>query len=168
MKIIYNYLFLLFYILLFLSRSPIFNIDDLNKEKYNFHLYIPKISLYKKVFFKDSKENNVNKGIYLVNNYLFSNENDTVILASHSGSSRISYFKHLDLLEINNYVYTSNNKYKNIYKIEKIYKINKNGKFKYSKNRKGIYMITCDKKNDKKQIVFYGKFIKSIKKTSFL
>lgn len=167
MKIIYNYLFLLFCILLFISKSSINNYAEKNINDYNFTLYISKINLTKDVFKKYSNSNDVNKGIYLANEYVFSNKDDTLVLASHSGNSSISYFKNLDLLQVGDYVYTKNNIYENIYRIDKTYTINKNGKFRFSKKEKGIYLITCDKKNSKKQLVFYGKMLKTIKNDLF-
>jgi len=154
------------YLLLFILNSPCEEYIT-NETDYNFILNIPKINLRKTVKYYKDKDNSVNKGIYLANNYNFSQNNDILILASHSGKSSISYFKHLDNLNINDYVITSNNKYKNIYKINEIYKINKNGKFVYDRKKKGIYLITCDKNENKKQLVFYGKRVKSIKKSTY-
>ena len=154
------------YLLLFFS----INIGDYKYPSNNnsyFELNIPSIDLYKEVYNYSDKNNDVNKGIYLVNNYDLNSLNGTLILASHSGSSSISYFKHLDKLNKNDLLYLTYNGYDYYYKINDIFKINKTGKFKYKDKNKTIYLITCDKKNKKKQIVFYGKLMKIVKKSSF-
>lgn len=168
MRIIYNYLIVFLFSFLISTNSLLYYDRPTNEDDYNFTLKIPKIDLIRDVYVKESENNNVNKGIYLANEYTFSNENNIVILASHSGNSSISYFKHLNLLHIGDYVYTQNDEYQNIYKISKIYEIKKTGKFKYSKKDKGIYLITCDKSDNAKQIVLFGKMEKYIKKSSFL
>ena len=53
------------------------------------------------------------------------------------------------------------------YKINTKYKIKKNGTFKYKDLDSGIYLITCDKKNKKKQLVFQGKLEKIEKNRDF-
>ena len=121
-----------------------------------FYINIPKINLNQKVYNFDSKNNNVDKGIMLISNYDLNNLKGSLILASHSGSSSISYFKHLHKLKSNDLVniYYKDNKY--TYKIINKYYIEKNGKFKYKDQDKKIYLITCDKNNKNKQIVYIG------------
>ena len=77
-----------------------------------------------------------------------------LILASHSGNSKISYFKNLNKLKINDdvIIYYQGNDY--IYKVKNIYEIEKTGKAIILKNneKKTLTLITC-KHNTNKQIV---------------
>ena len=77
-------------------------------------LEIPKINL-KQEFYPDNKEkNNVDKGIQIIETSKMPNQKGNLILAAHSGSSDIAYFKHLDRLNINDiaFIYYKNIKYK--------------------------------------------------------
>ena len=80
-----------------------------------------------------------------------------LILAAHSGTSAIAYFKHLDQVSINDevYVYYKDKKYN--YIIKKIYDVDKTGfvKINRDKNKQTLTLITC-KKNTNKQTVFIG------------
>ncbi|HAB66825.1 MAG TPA: sortase, partial [Firmicutes bacterium] len=55
-------------------------------------------------------------------------ENGNVILAGHSGSARISYFKKLDNLSLGDMVYIDYNSKLYSYKVVDIYDIDKTGK----------------------------------------
>ena len=106
MKIIINYFIYLFLILFVYSDVPnndsikSYNIINQENDDYNFILNIPDINLSVKVYDYDDERNNVDKGIYLVKDYDFQGKN-SLILASHSGSSSISYFKNLNQLKEN-------------------------------------------------------------------
>ena len=91
----------------------------------------------------------------------------TLILASHSGNSPISYFKNLDLLNSGDVIKIIHNSFEYYYIIIDIYKIDKNGKFQYSNENKTICLVTCDKKNKHKQVVYKGKLVKITKKSTF-
>lgn len=140
---------------------------NISKNDYYFMLNIPKIDLSKKVYNYNNKKNDVDKGIYLVKDYDLSSLEGSLILASHSGNSSISHFKNLHLLKEDDFVFIIYNDKSYVYQIDKIYKINKNGKFYYTDKDKQIFLITCDKKDKKKQLVFRGKLIKIVKKSTF-
>lgn len=169
MKILIKYIFYLFInILLCLDNSAVNSFDgNILNTKYFFILNIPTINLSEKVYYYNDDNNNVDKGIYLAKDYDFKTLNGSIILASHSGNSEISYFKNLHLLKKDDVVNIECNGSNYFYKIDKKYKINKNGKFKYNNDDRTIYLITCDKKNKKKQLVFMGKIIKVTKKSTF-
>lgn len=165
-----NYILILLYVFLYKSNNYIISYHLTNKSINNkdiyFSIYIPKINLYKDIYHYKNINNDVNKGIMLVNDYSFDNLSGSMILASHSGNSHISYFKNLYKLKINDKVYIYFNNYKYEFLIKERYFINKNGKFTYNDFDKGIYLITCDKKNKTKQIVYTGK-LKEYKKVRF-
>ena len=66
-------------------------------------LEIPKINLKRGLFDKNSSNNNVDKNIYILNETTLPDEqiNSHIILAAHSGTANISYFRNLDKLDIN-------------------------------------------------------------------
>ena len=161
-RIIYKYLIYIF-IGFYLSLNN--NYNQIVSNDYYFILNISKINLSEKVYEYNDKNNDVNKGIFLAKEYNFNSFNGSLILASHSGNSSISHFKNLDKLDKDDIVSIIIDNRVIYYKIVDIYKIQKNGKFKYSNENETIYLVTCDKKNNKKQIVFKGKIIKINKKS---
>ena len=132
---------------------------DNKTSKYSQVLEIPKIKLKKGFYNLNSEYNKVKYGIEVIKE----NEN-LLILASHSGNSKISYFKNLDKLENGDEVIVSSKGNKEYYKIVYNYEILKNGTFKILKDgiEKKIILITCKKSDKTKQIVYVGE---SIKKT---
>ena len=120
---------------------------------------IPKISLKKGFYRINSKYNNVANGIEVLKDSTFpERKNSTLILASHSGNSKVSHFKDLIYLTKNNlvYIYYKNKKY--IYKIEECDKTNKNGHIKIKQYEKGRRLILTTCKNDEldKQYTCYA------------
>ena len=142
------------------------SIDVADIKQDYFNLIIPRINLNQKVYKYNDKRNNVDKGVYLAKNYEFKKNNGSLILASHSGNSSISYFKDLNKVNIKDQIFIISNKNIYLYIITEIYKINKNGKFKYINDDKYLYLITFDKKNKKKQIVVRANLVKITKKSN--
>lgn len=131
-------------------------------EKYISVLEIPKISLKVGIYNKESKLNNVNKNIYLLDESNMPNEEKgNFILAAHSGNSSISYFKNLSNLEINDiaFVYYEGVKYK--YKLINYYEVKKTGKIAIVRNLEisTLTLITC-KRNTDKQVVYIFEIMK--------
>ena len=87
-------------------------------------------------------------------------EKGNVILAGHSGNGRISFFKNLYKLEINDYVsiFYNGSEYK--YKVVNLYEIEKTGKANIVRNveKSTLTLITC-KQNTNKQIVYICELI---------
>lgn len=129
-----------------------------NKFEFVAVLKIPKINLEKGIVGRNSKFNSIDNGIEVLK------ESDTpdvingnVILAAHSGTANISYFKNLDKLNIGDeaIIYYNGKTYN--YKIVKIYDIEKTGKasIKRDNNVSTLTLITC-RHNTNKQIVLIG------------
>lgn len=141
------------------------NTLSLSKEEitpYYAILKIPKINLTKGLVNPDSKDNNVNKNIYIAKNSLFPKDNEIshIILAAHSGYNGIAYFKDLNKLISNDDIYLYYNNKKYTYKVAFSYEIIKNGYLTY--NTRGVsdlYLITCLKNTDN-QIVYVANLIK--------
>ena len=128
------------------------------KAKYDYIavLRIPKINLEKGLFSKTSKYNSVNHGLEILKESDSPDViNGNVIIAGHSGTASISYFRNLNKLDIGDeasiiYLGKTYN-----YKLVNSYEINKNGKAKIIRNNRKSTMtlITC-KHNTDKQLVF--------------
>lgn len=128
-------------------------------------LEIPKIKLKKGLVSEESKFNDINYNIKIIRSSTMPNiSNGNLILAAHSGNSKISYFKNLDKLTDGDLVniYYSGNEY--IYKVTNIYKVTKTGAIEIirDKNKTSLTLITCDKKDHDKQIVIISE-LSSIK-----
>lgn len=121
------------------------------------YIKIPKISLEHGFTAKDSKYNNVNKNIYVHPTSSYPNEkNSNLILASHSGTSSISYFKKLYKLDTNDDIYITYEGKEYHYKVAKIYTEEKDGTVAIRRNLKKntLTLITCTK-NDKTTQTIY-------------
>ena len=119
-------------------------------------LEIPKIDLKKGIYSINSKNNNVDKNIMLLNESDMPDViNGNFILAGHSGTGWKAYFKDLKKLELGDsaYIYYKNNKYK--YNLIDKYEVEKTGKALIIKESdiSALTLITCKDKEDK-QLVF--------------
>ncbi len=142
--------------------------DDVNiinnlklNENYLAIIEIPKISLKKGLYIIDSKLNDVDKNIQILKESTMpTEENSNLILASHSGSSRKSYFKNINKLENEDLIYIYYNNIIYAYKVVDKYEIEKTGYavMKENTNKKVLTLITC-KINTNKQIVIVSELI---------
>ena len=129
-----------------------------NKIEYVAVLKIPKISLEKGIVGRNSKYNSINYGIEVLKKSDSPGViNGNVILAAHSGTANISYFRNLDKINVGDeaIIYYGGKTY--TYKFVKIYDIEKTGKaiIKRDSNTSTITLITC-RHNTNKQIVLIG------------
>lgn len=118
---------------------------------------IPTINLEHGFLDKNSKYNNVNKNIYVHPSSDYPDvKNGNLIMASHSGTSSISYFKNLYKLKENDDVYISYRNKEYHYVIKRIYKDKKDGTVAIRRNydKTTLTLITCTK-NDKKTQTIY-------------
>lgn len=129
--------------------------EKIKKDNYIAVLRINKINLIRGLVDESSNLNNIEYNVQIIKG---SNMPDIVggnlILASHSGNARISYFKNLDKLEIDDEAEVD---YKNktyTYKVVDVYDVDKNGKVEIKRNlsKTTLTLITC-KRNTEKQLV---------------
>lgn len=117
-------------------------------------LEIPKIKLIKKFYKYESKNNNINKTVKILNDEYPNKLNGNLIFASHSGNNYNAYFKDLHKINVNDFVnvYYDNIIYK--YKITNIYRINKNGYAHIIRDnsKNTLTLITCIGK--KEQLIY--------------
>ena len=170
-KVLYQLILLVFIVLLYLTPTYYRHLDNdsipnglistndpaLAKTNYIAIIEIPKISLRKEIYDINSIQNDVNKNIELLKESDMPDvKKGNFILASHSGTSKISYFKKLINLKLRDKVYIYYNNEKYTYHITNIYYVPKTGMVEIIKNndKTTLTMITCDQKDKTKQIVF--------------
>lgn len=91
-------------------------------------LYIPKINLKQGLVSQSSPLNNVDSNIEILSPSKMPNEkNSTLVLASHSGNSKVSYFDKIDELTYGDLIYIYYQKKKYTYKITTFYEEPKQG-----------------------------------------
>ena len=124
-------------------------------------LEIPSISVKRGFVESNNKYNNVNYNIQILDGSDMPNiTNGNFIIAGHSGSGRVSYFKNLDKLVTGDisYIYYGGIKY--TYKVTNIYDIEKNGTALITRDldKTTLTMITC-RHNTNKQIIVISELI---------
>lgn len=139
------------------TEEPKEEVKKIDYEPYIAVLKIPKINLERGFYDKNSSLNNVDYNIlfHTASNYP-SEEKGNVILASHSGSSSISYFKKLYLLEKGDIAYLTYKGTTYTYEIVNIYNEEKTGSINIYRNKEKntLTLITCTKDDDTKQTVY--------------
>ena len=134
------------------------------KVKYDYIavLKIPKINLEKGLVAKDSKYNNINYGVEILKESDSPDViNGNVILAAHSGTANISYFRNLDKINVGDEASIIYNGKTYNYKFVKIYDIEKTGKanIKRDNNTSTLTLVTC-RHNTNKQIILIAELQK--------
>lgn len=133
-------------------------IEDTKQEDYIAVLEIPSINLKKGLYAIDSKNNNVNKNIEIIDSSDMPDiTKGNFILAGHSGTGRIAFFDNLDKLIVDDtiIVYYKNIKY--IYQINNIESIVKDGTIEIKREFESmITLTTCNQENKNEQLVITG------------
>ena len=144
-------------------------INKINYSDNKFHyvaiIEIPKIDLKMGLVGKNSNDNNVDKNIQILDGSEFPNKiNTNLILASHSGTSKVSFFNDLYKLSIGDTIYIYYNDYKYIYKLDNIYEIKKTGAVDIirNKDKNTITLITCKNNDDNTQVIYIGYLIDKV------
>lgn len=122
---------------------------------------IPKIGLEKGLCEKESYCNNVNRNIQILKESTYPDiENGNFILAGHSGTGRVSYFRNLNKLSQDDEVsiFYQGKEYR--YKVVNIYDIEKTGIANIVRNKEKttLTLITC-RHNTNKQIIIICELI---------
>ena len=131
------------------------------KENYIAVIEIPTIKLKHGLYKKNSKNNNVNKNIEILDDSSTPDvDGGNVILAGHSGTGRVAYFKNLIDLKYKDQTYIYYDGIKYVYEVVNIYEIEKTGYASIHRNinKNTLTMITC-KPNTNKQIVIISELV---------
>lgn len=127
----------------------------IDEETYIGVLEIPKLNLKRGFYAYESEENTVEKNIELISKNCYPNENCPFILASHSGSSSIAFFKNLDQLTIEDkaVIHYLNESYE--YKLTQIIHEPKTGTISIlDTNKPQLILTTCNKKINTMQDIY--------------
>ncbi len=141
--------------------SPVKEINNKQVEKEIMTISIEKINLNRKIYSKNSKLNDIDKNVIIMEESDYPDEiNSTVILGAHSGTGDIAYFKDLDKLSKGDVITLTykNKKYK--YMVDSLSKDRKDGKIKitYCSNNKRLILYTCYP-NDKSSYLVVTSYI---------
>lgn len=134
------------------QNYPIINTVSEEKEEYKI-LEIPKIHLKQPFYDPTSSLNTVSKNIEQISTCKI-DEKCTIILAAHSGTSSIAYFKNLDQLTINDLAYIYHKEKKYTYQLKKITYQPKNGSITIPSQIYDLVLTTCNKKNQELQNIY--------------
>lgn len=138
-------------ILLVLTFTNYYKRNELNEVLWQENkIIIEKINLEQN--FKSYENSSVDEGIIFLKESNF--DNDFYILAAHSGNSKISYFKSLYKLVLNDKVMlVVSNKVKE-FTVKEIKYVNKTGRIILPVGSTNtLYLTTCDKFDKNKQII---------------
>lgn len=125
--------------------------------KYLGVLEIPKIGLKRGFYNIDSRYNNIQYNVSMVEgSNLPDVSNGNLILMAHSGWSDISFFAYLYNLRVGDYAYITYDGQKYSYQLVNIYDVPKTGKVKIVRNyeKTTLTLITCTRNDDTLQTVY--------------
>lgn len=132
--------------------------DIINEEKELMIIEIPKINLKGKIYNKNSKLNNIDKNIIIMNESNMPNEDGgIIIIGGHSGYGKYAYFKELNKLVIDDIVILNYLNKKYYYKVIDYYLDSKDGSISINNiNKKNkLFLFTCNP-NDKNNYLVYN------------
>lgn len=130
-------------------------VKEHKKIEYIAVLKIPKINLERGLVDSSSYLNNINYNVQILNNSAMPDQRyGNVMLAAHSGNARISYFRNLDKLDIDDEVIIIYKGKTYTYKVVNTYDIEKTGKAQIirNKNVSTLTLVTC-RHNTNRQII---------------
>ena len=120
-------------------------------------LEIPKISFKGTIYKKESKKNNIDQNIIIMNESdMPDKDGGILIIGGHSGYGKYAYFKDLNQLQIDDivYIYYNNQRYE--YKVVEYHLDSKDGSISINNiNKKNkLFLYTCNP-NDKNNYLVY-------------
>lgn len=121
------------------------------------YLSIPNIDFKRGFTAIDSRYNNVNRNLYVLPESNYPDVvNGNFIIAGHSGSSSVSFFRNLYKLSIGNDIYVTYNSHEYHYVIKNIYTDIKDGDITIKRNKKvsTLTLITCTKGDNTTQTIY--------------
>ena len=127
-------------------------------------LEIIKLNLKRKLYGINDKRNKVSKNPQIMKpSDLPDIAGGQMIIAAHSGNSRVAYFNKLDLLKINDEIYFYYQGVKYTYAVEEIIIQDKNGQITLVKvSYTSLILTTCHPKKKGKQLIVQARLTKKI------
>lgn len=130
-------------------------------------LSIPSIQLKKGFYNINSKKNTVDVGLEVLKGSRMPNEdNSSLVIAGHSGTGYLAFFKDLDKVEKGSLIDVYYNQMKYTYQLEETTITEKTGEIKIEKeaDSQTLILTTCNPKNrDKEQLTLIASLIKKEK-----
>ncbi len=121
------------------------------------NIYIPKIKLNRRIYPYNSKENNIERNVTILDGTTFPNKNSSIIfLAAHSGTGSNAFFKNLKYLENEDLIYFIYNNEKYVYVIDSKKEVTKNGFIAVQKKYNHEIILTTCSDNPNKQLIIHG------------
>lgn len=157
--------FIIIIILSLITITSTYNNNNSISKKYTINIkknklptgkiYIEKIGVNNYLYSKNSKENNIEENITILNESTSpEKENSIMILAAHSGIGKIAYFENLDKLTKDDPVILEYNNKKYEYVVTKKYEETKNGYIHIKEStKKQLILTTCSPNKSKKQLI---------------
>lgn len=137
---------------------------EVKNEDYVAVIKIPKIGLEKGLYKKESSYNNVNRNIQILKDSNYPDEeNGNFILAGHSGTGRISYFRNVYKLSSGDSVSIFYNRSEYKYKVVNMYDVEKTGTAHIIRNANvnTLTLVTC-RQGTNKQIIVICELVEKI------
>lgn len=134
------------------------NSKENNVEKEIADIIVPKIGINRKLYSINSKKNTVEKNIQIIESSSMPDvKNGNLILAAHSGDSKISYFHNLNKLEKNDEIIIVYDNIDYRYLVSDKYTVLKTGKvsIKRDRNKNTVTLITCKGENEQLVVIGY-------------
>lgn len=136
-----------------------------NNNLYIGTLEIPKLN-FKRGFLNNGDEaNNVDKNLFTVNSSTMPDqENNNLIIAAHSGTGPIAFFKDLYKLSLDDEAVVTYKNKKYYYQITNIYNVPKTGVVRISRDtsKNVLTLITCTFQDKTSQTVYILELVKTI------
>lgn len=128
---------------------------DKHKEDIIGYIIIKKIGINQELYKIDSIENNVDKNITILEGSdLFDEDNALTIIAAHSGTGPIAYFKDLDKLKLNDEIEINYNGNNYTYIVKDIWNTKKTGSINVPRqNNKQLVLTTCSPNKNNYQLI---------------
>lgn len=118
-------------------------------------LSIPKLNLKESIYLKDSKYNDVTQEFYL---FLAEEESSQMVILSHSRNEKVSYFNHLDDLQIFDEIIVTIKGTRYFFKVMDIYQEEKDGKIIIkNSNEMSLTLVICTKYTNHLQTIIIAK-----------
>lgn len=132
------------------------------KQDYYAYLSIPKLNINRALYSINDKRNNVEKEVMVLETSNFSTGD--IVLAAHSGFGSNTYFNNLEQLDENTDIYILYNENIYTYYLTEKKEVNKTGYIDLDISAyPTIKLITCNKNNKKKQLIYTAKLSKKEK-----
>ncbi len=128
---------------------------DTHKEDIIGNIIIKKIGINQKLYKIDSTENTVDRNITILKGSdLFDEDNALTIIAAHSGTGPIAYFKDLDKLKQNDEIEIQYKDQNYTYIVKDIWNTKKTGSINVPKNNnKQLVLTTCSPNKNNYQLI---------------